>query len=730
MMSAMESENWIQRLLSMGRYQLTEYESKQLLAAYGIPVVQEIISDTPEKAVEASESIGYPVVLKASGRTLLHKSEKGLIKLNLSSKDQVLKAAEELKTSAGDAIEGFLVQAQIKGNRELVIGLFRDPLFGPAVMFGLGGVFTEVLSDVTFRLAPVSRSDAEEMVDEIHAKKIMGHVRGQQPVHRESLIAAILGLSNLAMTFSSVKEVDINPLVVTPDGTLIAVDALISIEEPVCKPLEDHRVPPEAIGRLFYPKSIAFIGASSTLGKWGHMLLVNTIDHGFKGDIHLVSAKGGTIAGRKVYQQISEIPGPVDLAIVTIPAASVIDLIPQLSEKKISNVLLITSGFSEIGEEGLNLQNELVEKARAAGILMLGPNTMGICNPHIHLYCTGAPVVPMPGSTAVVAQSGNMGSQLLAFAEQQGIGIRGFAGSGNEAMITIEDYLEGFENDQPTRTVMLYIESVKDGRRFFDAAKRVSKKKPVVVLKGGRSRAGAKAAQSHTGALSSDTRMFDAMCRQAGIVQVEHSMDLLDLAAAFSSLPLPKGNRVAIMTLGGGWGVVTADLCSENALALPQLSDEVFRQIDPLLPPYWSHANPVDIVGERNPDLPIRIMEALLKWDGCDGVINLGIMGRRITFNRIGTATAHVDPNYSKPFIDEAIQMARDFEKMYIERIVELMETYEKPIFGVSLMTDHEDKTVCRVPNAKYKAVFYETPERAVKAFSKMVDYQRFRQRL
>jgi acyl-CoA synthetase (NDP forming) len=354
---------------------------------------------------------------------------------------------------------------------------------------------------------------------------------------------------------------------------------------------------------------------------------------------------------------------------------------------------------------------------------------MGICNPHIHLYCTGSHVLPEPGATAVVAQSGNMGTQLLAFAEQQGIGIRAFCGSGNEAMVTIEDYVDAFEKDSLTQTVMLYVESVKNGRRFLDSCRRVGKNKPIVLMKGGQSLAGNKAAASHTGAMSSDARIFDAVCRQAGIVKVERSMDLLDLSAAFSSLPLPKGNRAAIMTLGGGWGVVTADLCSEYHIEVPELSRELIDHINTILPPYWSHSNPVDIVGENDMTIPIRIMEILMKWDGCDAVINLGIMGRRILANKLGESISKADPTYSAEFLAVMGEKLVEFETEYVQRIVGLMESCEKPVFGVSLLKEYQDKTVCSVDDSRYKGVFYESPERAVKAFSRMVEYRRFLER-
>jgi acyl-CoA synthetase (NDP forming) len=293
-------------------------------------------------------------------------------------------------------------------------------------------------------------------------------------------------------------------------------------------------------------------------------------------------------------------------------------------------------------------------------------------------------------------------------------------------MMTIEDYLDGFEVDFLTRTVILYIESVKNGRRFFEGARRVGKKKPIVLLKGGRSKAGNRAAASHTGAMTSDIKIFDAVCRQAGIVRAEKPMDLLDLAAAFSSLPLPAGNRAAIMTLGGGWGVVTADLCAEYGLDVPELSAQLIAKMDKMLPTYWSRSNPIDLVGDRDPSIPMTVLEELSKWDGCDAVINLGILGRGIMVKRFGESVLQADPDYSAEVIENINKQFVEFEKKYINHIVNLMDQYKKPIFGVSLLPDENNQTLYRVADSPYKGVFYPTPERAVKAFAKMVEYHRF----
>ncbi|MDM8538948.1 acetate--CoA ligase family protein, partial [Desulfobacterales bacterium HSG17] len=609
---------------------------------------------------------------------------------------------------------------------EFVAGMFRDAQFGPVIMFGLGGIFTEVLSDVSFRLGPLKESDAKEMLDEIKTKALLKEFRGENAVKSEHLIQTLMGLSKIAEQHENISEIDINPLIAMPSGEVCAVDALIISGKN--NELKNFPVPvdPVLIGNLFYPKSIAFVGASSQFGKWGHNLMAITVARGYDRPVWLVNPKGGTIAGRQVYKTVNEIPEPVDLGVVTIPAANVMDLIGQFQEKGIKNMLLITSGFAETGDQGKILEKELIEKARQAGILVLGPNTMGICNPHISLYCTGSHVWPEPGDTSVVAQSGNMGTQLLAFAEKQGIGIRCFSGSGNEGMISIEDYMEGFEIDEKTLNIMLYLESIKNGRRFYETAKRIGKKKPILLLKGGRTKAGAKAAASHTGAMSSDSKIFDAMCRQAGIINVDYPTDMLDLSAAFSSLPMPKGNRIAIMTLGGGWGVVTADLCAEFNLEVPELSPGIITHIDTMLPPYWSRSNPVDVVGEFDNDMAMGILEELMKWDGCDAVITLGLIGRKNLLTRVVESVQKADPSYPRDVLDVISTQVEDFEAQYMKFMAELMEKYQKPVFGVCISFDKEEQTVQKIEGHKYKGVVYTTPERAVKTIARMYEYSKF----
>ncbi|OPY88659.1 MAG: succinyl-CoA synthetase subunit alpha [Smithella sp. PtaU1.Bin162] len=713
----------IEQATMKGRGNLTEAEAKQILKKYDIPVVEEKVVMTIAEAETAAEIMGYPLVLKGLGARLTHKTERGLVKLNLKSGKDVKNAALYIKDTAGNDLEGFLLQPMLEGRKEFVAGLFYDDLFGPVVMFGLGGIFTEALEDVVFRIAPLDEKEAGRMIDDLHAQKLLGAFRGERAPDRQSLIKTLVGLSKISSEIKEIREIDINPLLVAPDGQVTAVDALIVLGKTQEQQSERIPVKPEIFSKLFYPKSIAFIGISAEFGKWGHILFTNVISGNYQGDIYLVNPKGGEIAGRKVYKSVTEIPGRVDLVVVTVPADKVLALIPELKQKNVTNMLLITSGFSEIGPVGRALEDELVAEARKAGIFIMGPNTMGMCNPHISLYCTAAHAHPQPGGTALIAQSGTFGTQLLAFAEKEGIGMRAFGGSGNEAMISIEDYMDGFEIDDVSKTVVLYVESVKNGRRFFESAKRVGRKKPVIILKGGRTKAGAHAAASHTGAMASNIKVFDAACRQAGVVLAEQPMELLDLSAVFSSLPLPRGNRMGIMTLGGGWGVVTADLCMENGLQVPHLSDTLIKQLNKILPPFWSHTNPVDIVGGNNPDVHKKIVEELLKWNECDAVIHMGILGMQVLHKKMLESAVAVDKNYSRKYLEDVLLLLEKQENEFLENTVKLMEIYEKPVVGVYILYDDTSRTIIDIGNSKYKGVAFIAPEKAVKTMAKMHFY-------
>jgi len=467
------------------------------------------------------------------------------------------------------------------------------------------------------------------------------------------------------------------------------------------------------------------IGASASFGKWGQMILSNIVAGGYLGKIYPVNPREKEIFGIPVYQRVQDMPEPADLAIITTPADTVLSVLEACGQQGITAAVVVSSGFSETGDKGRDLESELVSLCTKKNIVLVGPNTMGILCTRSSLFATGAHTRPRQGNVAFISQSGNLGIQLIHWAEQQGVGVSLFAGSGNEAMVSCSDYLEYVEGDSQTRIIILYLESMREGRRFFETTKRINRIKPVIVLKGGRTEAGRAASASHTGSMSGEVTVFRAACRQAGLLEATVPSELLDLSAGFSSLPLPKGNRVGIVTLGGGWGVVTSDECNEKGLSVPTLSEKIIKAIDRHLPSFWSRGNPVDLVGTRNPEAPLVAVEELLKSDDIDAVISLGIVGRIEFLRLMNQSTRKVDETMPSGFLDQTETIVREYEEKYIAATAELMGKYEKPVIGVSLVKT-SGGAVRPVEGRRYSPVLYETPESAVHVLAKMVAYQRF----
>jgi acyl-CoA synthetase (NDP forming) len=378
--------------------------------------------------------------------------------------------------------------------------------------------------------------------------------------------------------------------------------------------------------RLFNPRSIAVVGASNQPGKWGFLLPMNIIGGGYRGKLYMVNPGEERVLGFPAYPSLAQVPGPVDLVVVAIPARKVPEVVRQAAEKGVKNVLVVSSNFSEVGGEGAELERRMAEMANGAGITIVGPNTMGLYSSSSRLLCIGAPVRPLPGKVGFVSQSGNLGVQMLTWGRRRGLGFSRFVGCGNSANTDITDYLEYLGRDPETEVILLYVEGVKDGRRFLEVAAGITPRKPVVVLKTGKGEQGKRAVLSHSGALAGPYELFRGAMRQAGILEVETTEEMLDLAMALSSLPVPPGARVAVLTLGGGWGVVATDALEREGLELSELPPELIRELDPHLPVFWSRKNPVDLVGNAHRSSHFVALEALARCREVDLLVAMGVM--------------------------------------------------------------------------------------------------------
>ena len=737
--AAKPGREFIEQALASGAAALDEDAGKQFFAAYGIAVPQGGTVTSADAAVELAERIGYPVVMKGSAPSIQHKTDAGLVLLRIGDETEVREGYRTLEArtvAAGATLEGVLIEHMVKGRREFVVGLVRDLLFGPVVMFGLGGIFTEALKDVAFAVAPVSEDDAYELMDEINAKVLLGPARGEPPVDREALAKIIMALGQMAEDHPEIREIDVNPLLV--DGsTPVAVDALIAVGEPV----EVSTRPPADISRLgalVAPGDVAVVGASADTSKWGGMITANLILGEFPGPIYLVNPKGGEILGLPVYPSITELPETPDLVIIAVPAKLVNGVMEECGRKGVEAVVVVSAGFSEAGPEGIAMEDEMVAIAEKYDMALVGPNCMGVISAHNKVYGTGFMLVrPQPGGASMVSQSGNLGLQLLVSADNRHGGVGKFIGVGNEAMIDAVDFINYLHTDPDTNTIVAYMEGFDDGRRLLEVAKATTVDKPVVILRGGMSDFGKKAAASHTGALTSSTAVFQAAARQSGLIVVTDPDEFMDLTFALAYNPLPVGKRVAVATLGGGWGVLVSDELSRCGLQLAELSPEVIEALNQVLPAFWSHANPIDMVATVTPGVPETVVEALAASDQVDAVIVMGVVGsvgegrRAVTelenLKRAAGAATGEEPRAECYRDDVGVQPElSERELAFIKSCAGLMDRYCKPVVNISQRP--LTQAIFSV-GGRYSSFILPSPLRGVRILGKMADYSAYLQK-
>jgi acyl-CoA synthetase (NDP forming) len=468
------------------------------------------------------------------------------------------------------------------------------------------------------------------------------------------------------------------------------------------------------LDKVFKPRTLALVGASNSPGKWGSFLLVNLLSGGYpKEDVFPVNLKEKEVHGLPAYPGLSSLPQKPDLVVITTPAKTVGAILEECSQQDIKHVVVISSNFSEVSEEGAQLEEEIAAIARKHDLTMVG-------------YAVGAPLQLHPGKISFVSQSGNVGANMLGWTMNQGIGFGKFVGSGNEAVLHAEDYIEYFGNDKETDLILAYLEGVDNGRKFIQVASSTCLKKPVIVLKSARTDEGGRAAMSHTGSMAGADTIYEAAFRQSGIIRADTSQEMLDLAKSFGRLPLPCGDRLGILTLGGGWGVIATDATASAELQMAELDDDVMRVCNELLPPFWSHGNPVDLVGDIHMDTHIQIMEAMVRSPDIDAMVVLGTLG---TSPMIGL-TVLVSERVVRSMSDEAlkgfISELRNRNRRFLRKAHELMNTYMKPIVFVEMQFVGEE--YLRDLEAG-ESVIFTAPEKAAGILAKMLHYQRYLKR-
>ena len=615
---------------SEGRTSLSAPEAKRVCDAYGIAVPQEGLATSADEAVSLADDIGYPVVLKIVSPDILHKTEAKGVLVGMSSADEVSSGYDTIVSNAHDydanaSVTGVQVQQMLPSGDEVLIGAVTDATFGKVMTFGIGGVLVEVLRDVTFRLAPTSADDAMDMVNGIAAAEVLRGVRGRPAADQEALATMIQRVSELVTDFPEIVEVDLNPVLATPDGAT-AVDARLVLSfEPLAEPPPRYSRDEilETMNRMMHPRGIAVIGASPGEGKIGNSVMKNLVEKGFQGEIYPVNPKAediGEIYGKKVYASVGDLPDDaVDVAVFATPAKFVPDTLAAVGQKGIPAAVLIPSGFAETGDT--DLQAELVKAGRDNNVRFIGPNIYGFYYTPEQLCATFCTPYDVKGQVALASQSGGIGMGILGFARTTGMGVSAIVGLGNKADIDEDDLLTFFEQDDATQCVALHMEDLKDGRSFVEVAKRVSQTKPIVVLKAGATPAGTKAAASHTAALAGDDKVYDDILRQAGVVRARGLREMLEFARALPVLPTPGGENVVIITGAGGSGVLLSDACYVNGLKLMEMPDDLDAAFREFIPPFGAAGNPVDITGGEPPETYANTIRLGLEDDRIDSIV-------------------------------------------------------------------------------------------------------------
>jgi len=711
---------------------LSERASKALLTSYGVPISAERFVDDPAAAIVAAEYIGYPVVLKLNGDAIAHKTERGLVRLNVSNAADVEREAASLLGAArpDDGDVNVLVAPMVKGTREFIVGALRDPQFGPTVMLGVGGIFAEAIADVVFRPAPLDASTAVEMIDDLATSKLLDAFRGEPAVDRDALAATLIGIARVIAERSDIESVDVNPLIVTADGKPVAVDALVEL-----RPADSHAVvraarrprpTAEQFAALFDPKGVLIAGASTHPGKFGFVSLHNVLSSGYAGHVFGTNLQGEEVLGIQTVADIADIPeGAADLVFVCTPAAANIEVLKACAAKGIRAAFLTSAGYGEAGDRGKQAENELVALADELGVLLAGPNGQGVVSTPASLCAQIVAPYPPSGRIGVASQSGNFVSSFLNYARATGVGISRAVSAGNASAVTVADYLNFYGDDPETGVGLAYVEGIVDGRGLLDQLAEAAARKPLVLVKGGTTERGAKAAASHTGALAANDKIFDGECRAAGITRAATVEEAFEAAATFATQPTPSGPRVAVLTTAGGWGVVTSDaITRDRDLVLIDLPDDLRDAIDVLLPPRWSRNNPIDCAGGETRDTIPTVMKLVAEHPDVDAIVylGLGIQSNQARMMREG-----------RFFPDHGLARIVEYHERqdirYAEAAAELSEATGKPILTATELAVADPDNAGPAAVRATGRLCYPSGNRAVTALGHLYRDARYRQR-
>ncbi len=458
---------------------------------------------------------------------------------------------------------------------------------------------------------------------------------------------------------------------------------------------------PSTLTALFRPRSVAVVGASRSRGTIGYEVLRNLLRADFSGAVYPVNPHAPVVQALRAYPTVSAIPDPVDLAVLVVPAHAVLEAVEDCGKKGVKALVVISAGFAETGTAGKAVQDELVRRVRGYGMRLVGPNCLGVVNAHpeLGLNATFAPTFPPFGNVAFSSQSGALGLAILDAARDLGVGISQFVSLGNKADVSGNDLLEFWENDPSTGVILFYMESLGNPTRFMDIARRVSRKKPIVVVKSGRTEAGARAASSHTGALAGMDVAVDALLGQAGVVRTDTIHELFDVAGLLANQPVPRGKRVAIVTNAGGPGIMASDACESRGLAVVTLGDDTQDALKAFLPPEASVRNPVDMIASASASSYGRALTQVLGDPLVDSAIVLFVTPIVTDPKEVALAIIGAAEHRRKPVV--ACMMGRQG----VDEAVALLRAARIPVY------DFPESAAAAMASAANYGAWLEAPE-------------------
>jgi len=713
-----------------GRTALTEIESKRLLEAAGISTAMAELARTADEAAAAAARAGLPAVLKVLSPDVTHKSEVGGVMLQLDSEQEVREAFDRIRRNLAEhapqaRFDGVAVQTMAPPGVELIVGVVRDARFGPLVLAGLGGVFVEVMQDTAVRLAPVDTNEARAMLDQLRGRAILTGVRGARPINLAAAVELIVTISQLVSQRREINELDLNPVVAYPAG-LRVLDARILLGDGVVAAAQAGTDTHAAqrrhnLKRGFDARAVAVIGDK----RMGGYMWLRALKR-FTGKLYSVQIDPNEIPGIEAmgitnYKSLAEVPEPIDYAVSAVPRQVAPRILQDCVDSKVAAIGFFTSGFSETTEElGIRLERQLKEIALAADIALVGPNCMGLYNPEVGLCNFPDLNVGSTGDVCFISQSGTHTINFSSQAPLRGIRVNKAASIGNVLTLEGADYLDLMTDDPRTRVIGMYIEGVRDGRRFFESLRRSARRFPVVVWKGGMTEAGARATFSHTGSLATPAAVWTSMVNQSGAVSVAGLDAMLDAVEMLARGRAMTGSRMGLVAMTGGQSVVITDTFATAGLEIPTLSDSSYEELKGFFNVIGgSYRNPLDAGGtimgggvntgnlarildilERDPVIDAIVLEIgtglrAQRWATHEDELT-GLLDRVADFNRktIKPFCVILHPAHVETIVARAKQLAR-------ERGLVVFDSFERSAAALRVAYDYWSRRAAREASEK-----------------------------